>query len=111
MSQIVLQAQERGIVTFNPVTATTTTGTAEAAVLPYMPWNHTVQVVVSGSPTTVTAQLFGSLDGTNFFSLNTAQTVTSGGIFSVANVPVLQVKVVVVITGAATVTVTYGGIR
>jgi hypothetical protein len=44
---------------------------------------HTVQVIVSGSPSACTVRLEGSLDNTNWFDISGTQTCTSNLIFHV----------------------------
>lgn len=53
---------------------------------------HTIQAKVTGSPTTATGQLEGSLDGTAWFDLSGAQDVSANVMFHVANKPVRKVR-------------------
>lgn len=58
-----------------------------------------VQVNYSGTITTASIQLQGSIDGTNFFNIGSAYTTTTSGYFAVTNQPVRFVRVAVTITG------------
>lgn len=69
------------------------TGLNVAAVAP---GRHTLQVAVTGSPTTCTVRLEGSLDGVSFFDLSGAQSCTSATMFHVADRVVLYVRPYVV---------------
>lgn len=97
---------------FAPLTATGPT--AASGPFEFAPTHHTVQAVVTGAPTAVSAQLQGSLDGTDFFNVGTAQSVPSGGIFSIPDFPLLWVRVqLATLTGGTspTVTFSYLGVR
>lgn len=74
---------------------------------------HTVQLVMTGSPASCTANLDGSLDGTHWKDLSGGQTCTSTPvIFHVVDRVVAFVRInVTALSGGATVTPTYQGLR
>lgn len=64
--------------------------------------NWTLQIVYSGTPTSPSIQLQGSLDGGNhWFNMGTAYTTTTSGAVVVADTPAQQVRATV---GGTTVT-------
>ena len=66
--------------------------------------NYAVQVVVTGSPSAVTVNLEGSLDGVNFVQLGTA---SAAGMFWVTDTPVKYVRAnLATLTGGTSPTVT-----
>jgi hypothetical protein len=69
----------------------TTTGTAASKTSGAH--EHTLAVVPSGSPTSCTIKLEGSLDGSAWFDLSGAQTCTSDVMFHVTSKPVNVVRV------------------
>ena len=79
-----------------------------------LPTQHTVLLVITGSPATCTAKLQGSMDGTNWADLSGSETCTSTTTFHVVNKPILNIRVnVTALTGGTSPTVTaiYAGTR
>ena len=73
---------------------------------------HSVQVIVTGSPSACSLQLEGSLDSTNWFNLSGGQTCTSDILFSVVNKPVAFIRAnLTTFTGGTNATVTYFGVK
>lgn len=108
---VILNAEGRVAASFPALTAT---GNTQVFAVAQMPWVHTVQINVTGGPATCTAKLQGSLDGVNFFDMNTAQTCTSGALFAVANLPVLFIRInLTTFSGGSSPTMTafYAGVR
>ncbi len=71
---------------------------------------HTIQVVVTGSPGSCTANLDGSVDATHWFDLSGGQTCTSNLMFHVTSRSVIYVRGnVTALSAAATATITYEG--
>lgn len=72
---------------------------------------HTVQVVVSGSPSACTVRLEGSLDNNSWVDLSGTQScTTSPTMFHVDGKPVTYVRVnLLSFTGASSATITYKG--
>lgn len=62
-------------------TAAYTTNGVNGAIQPIL--NHTVSVVVTGSPSACTIRLEGSLDNSNWFDLSGSQSCTSSVMFHV----------------------------
>jgi hypothetical protein len=106
---IVAQGPNRVVAVWPALTAT---GSTAGLPVSFEPWVHTIQVVVTSSPGTCTAKLQGSLDGTNWFDLQTAQScVTSGSMSAVSNFPVLWVRATLVTFSSGTVTFSYAGVH
>lgn len=74
---------------------------------------HTVAAVVTGAPSACTVTLQGTLDGTIWFDLSTAQTCTTNILFHVVDKPITSVRAAVLMTGGTTptLTVTYIGLN
>lgn len=92
-------------------TALTAVGTTSGFAVPSNSF-HTVQVVITGSPSGCTINLDGSLDGTNWFDLSGGQTCTASVMFHVVNRAVLNVRAnLTALSGgtAPTVTARYTG--
>jgi hypothetical protein len=90
------------------------TGATAAAHLSVVAHKHTVAAVPTGSPTGCSVKLEGSLDGTTWFDLSTAQTCTSAIMFHVVEKPVLVVRAnLTALSGgtAPTVVVKYLGVQ
>ena len=103
---------------YSPVTfkwsAMTATGTTAALPLPYGFSQHTLQILVTGSPSGCTVNLDGSLDGTHWFDLSGGQTCTSNTMFHVVSKPVAYVRGdLTALSGGSspTVTISYEGIQ
>lgn len=79
----------RQVVTFAPQTATGVVGPVDLGAC-YSKFG--MQTVVSGAPTSVSATLQGSLDGTHFFTLATS-TSTTGDYQSIADKPARWIQV------------------
>lgn len=79
---------------FGKLSAATTTAPVS---LPVAAHKHTVQVIVTGSPTSCQIQLEGTLDDTglspNWFNLSGTQACTSTVMFSVTERPVTGIRV------------------
>jgi hypothetical protein len=67
------------------------TGIGTSKGLPFAYKNHTWNTVITGSPTTVSVTLEGSIDGTNWFVLDTS-TSTSNEMRHVTNKPVTYLR-------------------
>ncbi len=92
-------------------TALTATGTTAGFAVPSNSF-HTLQAVVTGSPSVCTINLDGSLDGTNWFDISGNQTCTSSVMFHVVNRSVTNVRAnLTALSGgtAPTVTARYTG--
>lgn len=71
---------------------------------------HTVQVVVSGSPSACTVRLEGSLDNNNWFDVSGTQTCTSNLMFHVDGKPLTYARVnLLTWTGGTNAVITYRG--
>ncbi len=71
---------------------------------------HTVQVVVSGSPSACTVRLEGSLDNNNWFDVSGTQTCTSNLMFHVDGKPLTYTRVnLLTWTGGTNAVITYRG--
>ena len=82
--------------------AAAATGTSSSIELTSV--NYAVQVVATGSPTGITVDLEGSLDGTNFLEIGT---ISAAGIFFVTDSPVKHVRAnLTALTGGTAPTVT-----
>lgn len=69
------------------------------------PVDHAIQVVVTGSPTTISVTVQGSLDGANWVNLGSA--ITAAGLTFIADSPVLYLRTVLgTLTGGTNPTVT-----
>lgn len=90
------------------------TGAGTAVNLSVVAHKHTVTAVPTGSPATCTVKLEGSIDGTTWFDLSTAQTCTAAVAFHVVEKPVLAVRAnLTALTGGTspTVVVKYLGVQ
>jgi hypothetical protein len=100
---ITAQAQTRE--TIETLTAAGTTSAVRAETN-----HHTLQVIVSGSPSACTVRLEGSLDNSNFFDLSGTQTCTSNLMFHVDGKPVTYVRAnLLTWTGGTNAVVRYRG--
>lgn len=79
--------------TFRRWPALSATGQTEATLVVPAASDHTVQLNVSGSPTSCSAVLQGSLDGSAWFDLSAAQTCTTSVMFHVNGKPVNRVRI------------------
>jgi len=71
---------------------------------------HTVQVIVSGSPSACTVRLEGSLDNSNWFDVSGTQTCTSNLMFHVDGKPLTYTHVnLLTWTGGTNAVITYRG--
>src|SRR6185312_7027494 len=98
-------------VKWSPLSAT---GVTAAMPLPYGFSKHTLQIVVTGSPSGCTVNLDGSLDGAHWFDLSGGQTCTSSTMFHVVSKPVAYVRGdLTALSGGSspTVTISYEGIQ
>lgn len=69
-----------------------------------IPTNHTYTVAVTGSPTSISVQPMGSVDGANFVNLGSAQ--TAAGLFTISDTPLAALQFAVTIAGGTSPTVT-----
>lgn len=92
-----LQTPATAQTTSRSFAALTAAGSTSALALASMtPTNHTVSLTVTGSPTTCTAALEGTIDaGATWYSLSGDQDCTASLMFHVAFRPVLAVRVTV----------------
>lgn len=69
----------------------TATGTGQIrGPLQEAPVDHAIQVVITGSPSSVSLTVQGSLDGANWFTLGSA--ITAAGLTFIADSPVLFMR-------------------
>lgn len=98
----------------NFVALTANSSTAALQCGKTLPRNHTLQVIVTGTPAGGTCNLDGSLDGVTWSSLSGNQTCTSSVMFHVDARPVYQIRLTLsAVSGGTSPTWTayYGGVR
>ena len=87
--------------------AVTGIGASDIKKLPAVMKDFAYQSTTTGSPTTATLDLEGSLDGTTFSQLGTANHATSGTYTAVVDKPVLYVRLnLTALSGGSSPTVT-----
>ena len=85
-------AAKRTTKTFTAQTATGTTASLNLDKLNIAPVDATAQLNVTGSPTTCTYQVEGSLDNVTWFDLSGGQTCTSSLMFHLDSKPVNYIR-------------------
>lgn len=94
------------------LTAATATGASSTQIVRRIVRDHTVQATITGSPTAVTVDLEGSLDGNTFFTLAThpftaGELTAEGAMFHVTDKAVGRVRInLITLTGGSSPTVT-----
>jgi len=74
------------------LSAADSTGAGDIKQLPHLVGNHVVQVTSTGSPTTVTLALEGSIDGSTWFVLDSSTYTASNNMNFAIDMPVTYVR-------------------
>lgn len=92
---------------FKLLDAAAATGTSDSITLRKIPSKYSMQLIVTGSPTTLVVDLEGSLNGTDFIAVVQSTATASGSMTFNVDEPIRYVRAnVTAISGGTTPTVT-----
>ena len=92
---------------FRSLDAVTSTGTSDTLIFRQVPETWTVQTTTTGTPTTVTIDVEGSMDGETFHQVAQHTVSGTGDLFHVVNTPLRYIRLnLTTLTGGTSPTVT-----